>query len=257
MKQKHTLIVGGTSGSGLYLAEKLARNNHNVSVIGLNPSKSLRNVKNISFFDQDLTKEKQIKPLCEKIIDKNGTLDNLIFYQRYRGKEDDWQCEIQTSLTATKIIIETLSEHFINNSNKSIVLISSKAREFIAYEQPISYHVAKAGIYQITRYYAYKLGSNGIRVNAVCPGAVLKSANKEFYSDNKDLIKMYEQITPLKRMGTSEDIANAVIFLCSDKASFITGQEIVVDGGLSLCWQESLARKLAFSNKKLNNKEKK
>jgi 3-oxoacyl-[acyl-carrier protein] reductase len=73
----------------------------------------------------------------------------------------------------------------------------------------------------------------------------LKAESREFYLRNKPLQRLYRQITPLGRMGTTEEIAGVIAFLCSPAASFVTGQDIAVDGGLSLLWQESVARKAA------------
>ncbi|HEX8096589.1 MAG TPA: SDR family oxidoreductase, partial [Pyrinomonadaceae bacterium] len=98
------------------------------------------------------------------------------------------------------------------------------------------------------RYYAVKLGPRGVRVNCVSPGAVLKDESKDFYLKNERLYNLYRRITPLGRMATSEEIADVVTFLCGPKAAFITGQNIIVDGGLSLGWHESLARGLAPPN---------
>ena len=128
-----------------------------------------------------------------------------------------------------------------------IVNIGSTTGFSVNLESPV-YHVAKAGISQLARYYAYVLGPKGIRVNSVSPGTIIKEESEEFYSKNQPLRDLYNSIIPLGRMGTAIEIANVVTFLCSPKASFITGQDIVVDGGISLQWHESMARTLALRN---------
>ena len=110
----------------------------------------------------------------------------------------------------------------------------------------MSYHVAKSGLIHMMRYYAVKLGPMGIRVNAVSFGAVVKQESKAFYARNAALKSLCRTITPLGRMGTAKDIVQVVDFLCSSKAAFVTGQNIVVDGGLSLQWPGSLAQKIAL-----------
>jgi NAD(P)-dependent dehydrogenase (short-subunit alcohol dehydrogenase family) len=85
----------------------------------------------------------------------------------------------------------------------------------------------------------------GIRVNCVSPGTTVKDENRNFYKQNLSLRELYAGITPLRRMGTAEDVAAVVAFLCSKQAGFITGQNIIVDGGASLQWPESMARGLA------------
>jgi NAD(P)-dependent dehydrogenase (short-subunit alcohol dehydrogenase family) len=96
----------------------------------------------------------------------------------------------------------------------------------------------------LVRYYACSLGARGIRVNCVSPGVILKREAEAFYRLNKKLVALYERVAPLRRFGTAADVAAVVRFLCSEDAAFITGQEVVVDGGISLIWQASLARQL-------------
>ncbi len=245
MKRQHSLIVGGTRGSGRVLVRTLAKQDHRLSVIGRRvPSELYRQNPNVAYWSVDLSSRERLLKVLREIVRKNGKLNNLVFFQRYRGDGDNWIGEINTSLTATKDVIELLANDFDSSSENfnSIVIISSLASSLIAEEQPLSYHVAKAGLNQMVRYYAVLLGPKGIRTNGVSPGAVLKEEARDFYLSNAKLYNLYKRFTPLRRMGTSEDIAHVIAFLCSPQASFITGQNIVVDGGLSLQWQESLAR---------------
>lgn len=114
----------------------------------------------------------------------------------------------------------------------------------MASEQALGYHVAKAGLMQMARYYAVKLGPKGIRVNAVSSDAIIKPEARAFYRKNRRIPALYRKITPLRRMGTAEDAVHAIDFLCSSKASFVTGHNLLVDGGLSLKSQGSLAKEL-------------
>jgi NAD(P)-dependent dehydrogenase (short-subunit alcohol dehydrogenase family) len=125
-------------------------------------------------------------------------------------------------------------------------MISSIASRSVADEQDEGYHAAKSGLLGLCRYYAHRLGPREIRVNCVSLGTILKENSKKFFLEQKELHELYCRITPLRRMGTAKEVAEVVGFLLSEKASFITGQEIVVDGGVGLQWQESLARGLAI-----------
>ena len=101
------------------------------------------------------------------------------------------------------------------------------------------------------RYYAVRYGPKNIRCNCILPSTVVKPENKDFFSRNNKIRKMIEKITPLGRMGSSQDIANLIEFLCSDKSSYITGNLFYIDGGLSLVGQESIARDiLGYNHKK-------
>ena len=172
-------------------------------------------------------------------INKNLKINNIIFSQRYRG--DDPKLDFEVSLNSTSTIIELLKNKMTKDS--SIVLISSIAIKTILDDQPLSYHLTRAGIYQMTKYYAVTLGSKGIRFNCVLPTKIIKPENYKFYNKkNNPITLMMKKITPLKRMGNSQDVANLVEFLCSDQSCFITGNSFFVDGGLSLVGQESIAR---------------
>ncbi len=242
MKKMHTLVVGGTRGIGKALVRLLANKRNLVSVIARNHPNQGKAVKGATYWKLDITKVDAFKKMLPRIIRKNGKLNNLVFFQKYRGDED-WKGEIMLSLTATKNIIEITPTFFVDEGG-SIVIMSSSVGHLISYDQPLGYHVGKAGINQMARYYAVKLGHKGIRVNSVSPCAVLKEETKEFYQKNKNLYNLYKDIAPLGRMGTSEDIANVIMFLCSPAGSFITGQNIIVDGGISIIGQEALGRKL-------------
>lgn len=251
--QDHILIIGGTSGIGKAVVELFASEPQNtISVLGRKNLES--KYLNIKYLKSDLSEIKKSLGLISKQIKKFGALSCIIFLQRYRGNKDSWQGELDISLTATKEIIEHCKVSLKKQS--SIIITSSSAGKFIASEQPISYHIAKAALEQMIRYYAVELGKKSIRVNGVASGTILKEENKEFYKKNLKLTKLYQEIIPLKRMGEAKEIASVIKFLSSEAASFITGQTIVVDGGTSLLWQESLARKLT-SAKKLNVTRKK
>ena len=173
-----------------------------------------------------------------------GPLRHVVFCQRYRGQGDDWEGELQVSLGATDEIIRLIAPRVDGEADHSIVIISSIASRLVYEEQPVGYHVAKAALSQVVRFYAVQLGPQHIRVNAVLPAIVVKEESQQFYAENVALLDQYNAMTPLGRLGTSEDVANVVEFLCSDKASFITGQEIVVDGGVSVVGHTALAMRL-------------
>jgi len=241
----HTLIVGGTRGIGRALVRTLLDEHHTVSVIGRRPaSEADRRLSSVSYWLVNLANHEQLSAALGEIVQKNGKLNNLIFVQRYRGEGNDWTGEIDITLTATKFVIDRVVGEFSETDENAIVIVSSVASHFIVSEQPVSYHIAKASLDQMVRYYAVVLGPRGIRVNGVAPGTVLKDESKDFYLKNEEVLKVYKGITPLGRMGTSTDVTQVIAFLCSHNASFVTGQTIVVDGGVSLQGHESLARQL-------------
>jgi NAD(P)-dependent dehydrogenase (short-subunit alcohol dehydrogenase family) len=241
----HALVVGGTRGLGREVVRILSSRGSQVSVIGRrDPPEGDRQIPNVQHWIADLLDGDAALRAAESAVGSNGLLNYLIFCQRYRGKDNDWAGEIQVSLTATKQLIEALAPRFAPEGDRGIVLVSSVFGDRVGEGQPLSYHLGKAGINHMARFYAVSLGRKGIRVNVVTPFTFLKEESKDFYLNNRELQALYQEMIPLGRMGTAEDSANAVAFLCSPAASFINGQNLYVDGGLSVVWPETLARKL-------------
>ncbi len=243
---KHVLVVGGTKGIGYTLVQKWASENFMVSVIARRAADKQVTPSNVHYWPVDLLDQNTLSSVLNDMVTRHGPIRSLVFFQRYRGDGDDWEGEIAISLTATKKIIEYLSDKFDACEERAIVLVSSVAAYYVAGEQPLSYHVGKAGINQMVRYYAVTLGGKGVRVNCVSFGTMLKERSKDFYLQNESLHDLYKQMTPLGRMGTAEEVADVIDFLCNSKASFITGQNILVDGGVSLQAHESLVQNIMF-----------
>jgi len=233
MNKFKSLIFGGSKGIGSVISSSLKDRGDFVSNCSRNETGLKEDIKSsIETFDYKSLKYK---------------FDNLIFAHRYRGKE---------SIEDYKITVDAVSkllEHgnkFINK-NGSIVILNSMAHRYVFQEQSPSYHYTRGALISLTKYYAVKLGSYGIRCNIINPGTVIKPENRDYYSSNLNKKKYIETLTPLKKMGDSQDIANLAIFLCSEKSMFITGQEISVDGGISLLSQET-AGKIILNNELKN-----
>lgn len=246
-KDKHTIIIGGTRGLGKIVTNVLRKEGHKLSILARNkPEKDKQNTGDVLYIEADLLKNDSFSQKLTEIIKTRGRVHHLIFLQRYRGDGDRWVGDLEISLNATRNIIDFLINEFDTdvNSHSSIVIVSSIGGIFAVNSQPLSYSVAKAGLNQMVRYYAAKLGSKGIRVNAVSPITFLKEESRHYYLENKKLNELYQNIIPLKRMCTADDVANVISFLCSFRASFISGQNIIVDGGLSVVAHEEMARTL-------------
>jgi NAD(P)-dependent dehydrogenase (short-subunit alcohol dehydrogenase family) len=238
------IVFGGTRGIGRAVAKLLAREGNQVVVVGRREPAPGSLDPAIQVVTGDFTEPAPLAEKLRRVIREHGKIRGMVFTQRFRGSSDPWQGEFQVTLSATKYLIEDLQDEFDGNGKGAIVVVGSNAAQFVAREQPLSYHVAKAGLVQLVRYFAATLGSKSIRVNAVSPCTILKEESRAFYLGNERLSELYRRITPLGRMGTAEEVAEAVAFLCGPRASFITGQELTVDGGLSLALHDSLARAL-------------
>ncbi len=233
MKNKISIIVGGTRGIGKVISKTLHKRGDKIITL------SRENLKNKTHIAVDLSLEDSIikNSISKYFKKKSFRINNLVFCQRYRGNE--FELDFKVSLYATRIIIELLKNKMTKDS--SIVLISSIAIKTILTDQPLSYHLTRAGMDQMVRYYAVTLGKNGIRFNCVLPTRIIKPENYKFYNKkNNPITTMMKKVTPLKRMGNSQDVANLVEFLTSKKSSFITGCTIPLDGGAHLQNHESI-----------------
>jgi NAD(P)-dependent dehydrogenase (short-subunit alcohol dehydrogenase family) len=235
----HTLVVGGTRGIGRAVVRHFCKLGHAVSVLGRRDAAEAK-LDRVHAFKVDLTNARSLNAVLARALKAHGPVANVIFLQRFRGEGDAWQGELDVSLTATRNVLEQLRGHFTNPG--AVVMVASHASHLVAAEQPAGYHVGKAGLVQLARCYAVALGPEGVRVNCVTPGTVLKEESRDFFLNDKALQALYRRITPLGRMGRAEEVADVIAFLCTAQASFVTGQNLAVDGGLSLHWQESLAR---------------
>jgi NAD(P)-dependent dehydrogenase (short-subunit alcohol dehydrogenase family) len=245
MADRHYAVFGGTRGTGQALVQHLLRTEGNkVSVFGRTHEASA-GLPQLAAYTVDVSDAIALRSALDLSVATHGKLDSVIFMQRNRAASDAFDTDLAVALTATKNAIEHLvaGDHFSGGeAGNSIVVVSSIADHFIAPEQDVGYHVSKAGLAQLARYYALQLGSRGIRVNSVSPCVVIKDAAREFYRENSWITDRFERFIPLGRAGSSQDIINAIMFLASDQASYITGQNIVVDGGLTLRSHESIIR---------------
>ena len=137
---------------GRELVRLLADQGHAVSVLGRSaPSEADSQLANVEHWAVDILQNEALKKTLGEIISARGNLNSLVFFQRFRGDSDSWEGEIETSLTATKNTIEFLADKFRLGENCSIVAVGSIASDFIADEQPVSYHVGKSGLGQMVR----------------------------------------------------------------------------------------------------------
>ena len=233
---RHYVVVGGTRGLGKVFADRATGAGDVVSILG----RSAPNAPSAGSFMCDLQHPDEAAAVLDEVRRQRGELDGLAFFQRFRGPGDDWGDELQTSLNAAKTMIERSVPLFKPDGLKSIVLTSSVNAAFISPKLPVGYHVAKAGLCQLARYYACKLGEFGIRVNVVCPGTFVKPENKAYYQSHPDVAARLAKVSPLNRMGTADEVVDVLEFLLSEKSSFLTGQTLTVDGGVSLQWHEHL-----------------
>jgi len=189
----------------------------------------------------DVSKESDCIRLIDETIKHYSRIDILVNnagIQQEVPFEDTslevWQKILAVDLTGPFVCSREAVKHMLNQTPKGGCIINiSSVHQIIPKPHYIPYATSKAGIEMMTKTMALELAHENIRVNVVAPGAIETDMNQELKDDQHELNKVLSRI-PLRRIGTSDEIANMVEFLASDKASYVTGSTFLVDGGMTL-----------------------
>lgn len=245
MKEKTALITGSGSGIGQSIAIAFAEQGAMVIVADISKASADETVNLIAkkggravSLQCDVSKRDDVKKLIEKIEIDYGRLDfacnnagihNPESEYLPDADEDTWDEIIAVNLKGVFLCMKYEVQLMLKQKSGVIVNISSLSG-LLAESGCYAYTASKHGILGLTKTAAYDVAKDGIRINAVCPGAVmtpgLAAAPEEFRQELTDK-------TPVGRLGKPEEIAAAVLWLCSDMAGYITGTGIVIDGGVS------------------------
>ena len=238
----HAVVVGGTKGLGLVVVERFLARGFDVTVLSRNPGEKHAGIPRVHHVPVDLEALTAFDAIDTARLTAPGPIRYLVLSQRFRGVGDPWAGEIQVGLNASKILIEGCAPFFASEGDRAIAVASSVYAQFVGGSQPVGYHVVKAGLNAMVRYYAWSLGRTGIRTNAIMPLSYVKDESRAFYQAQGELNAVYDRFVPLRRMGEAGENADAIDYLCSEKASFVNGQNLFVDGGVSVMWPEEVAR---------------
>ena len=239
LKNKVIIVTGG---NGL-LGKEIVSNALREGAICINVDINHKTTSDYLKINCDITKPESIDKTIELVIEKYGRIDGLV-NNAYPRSNDwglkfeeipylSWKLNVDWQMNSYFYFSQKVLNFMITNKSGSIVNMASiygiVGPDFTVYNgtdltMPAAYSAIKGGIINFTRYLASYVGTNNIRVNAVSPGGIFDNQNPLF-------VKNYNNKVPLKRLGLPKDISPAVIFLLSDDSSYITGQNIAIDGG--------------------------
>lgn len=250
--ENHVAVVtGSTRGIGEEIAKQLADVGASVVVSGRTATDGKQVVETIEsaggtavFQQTDVRKPGDIETLVDVAVDEYGKLDILV---NNAGFETDtspdevdlqtWDAILETDFRAYWLAAKTAYPHLVESDNAAIVNVSSN-HSFVTQPKKFPYNAVKAGIDGMTRSMAVAWGVDDIRVNSVNPGWTMVERIANSLTDEE--LAYLDRIHPVGRTGTPEDVANAVLYLVSELAAFVTGTCLVVDGGRAAVMQDDL-----------------
>ncbi|MBK7128544.1 MAG: SDR family oxidoreductase [Crocinitomicaceae bacterium] len=237
---KTALVTGAANGIGKAIATRLVNEGYFTILADVDEENGQKQAaalgKSAEFKTCNISDEKSVETLFSYIKEKYNTLDALVNNAGiirdnviWRMPVEDFDKVIEINLRGTWLMCRQAAMLMRPVNKGRIVNISSRA--WLGNRGQSNYAASKAGVVGMTRVLALELGANGILVNAIAPGLIDTPLTQKLPADVQE--KLIEA-QPTKSMGTPEDIAQAVAFLCDDKTKFITGQTIYVDGGKSI-----------------------
>ena len=234
---KTAIVTGAGAGIGKAICQKLSQNNYRVGMLDLNEenvNEASKGIKNCAPLHGDVTNQESIKKAFEKFGEIPDLLVNnvgiVLFGPLEEHSVEDYSKSLNINLLGSFITSRILINGMIKKGSGSIINMSSVngVNPGIGIG---AYPASKAGIISMTQQMAIEWGKFGIRVNCISPGFIDAGMSKPIYEDPK-VRELRGGAVPSGRLGEADDIANAVLFLDSENASYVNGHNLVVDGGV-------------------------
>ena len=242
LKGKIALVTGAGSGLGLATARAFAREGASVMINDLREEVARKAAASLpgrhGAVGGDVSKEPDVEAMVKAALETFGRIDILVnnagvpdsFAPTVDQPLSHWQRLIDIHLTGTYLVSQKVAPHMIRQGGGAMVNLSSIAG-VVGLPVRTAYSAAKAGISMLTRVLGCEWGPHNIRVNAIAPGYILTPLTEGLMKEGKIDTNRIRKRTPMGKLGRPEDIAEAMVFLCSDRARFITTVTMPVDGG--------------------------
>lgn len=190
----------------------------------------------------DVSEKEQVERAVEKIIREFGYVDILVnahgifqWMEAEKMSEEDWDRMLNVNLKGVFLMCQAVGRHMISRRKGKIINIASMSGVIVNKPQPQShYNTSKAGVIMLTKSLAAEWSKYNVNVNCISPGYTLTPPVKRFLAEHEEYERLWIELIPLKRFAKPIDIVGAAIFLASSASDYITGQNIVIDGGYTV-----------------------
>lgn len=259
LRNKTVIVTGGGSNIGRAIVHAFAAEGANIAIAELAPAQGEKVAAEVAAMSSgsramviacDVTDPAQVDSMVRQSIAEFGSVDVLVnnvgwtidrlFLEKPR---EEWEKEVRVNLWSGINCIHAVLPHMVERQAGAIVSISSDAGRMGEYREAV-YSACKAGIIALSKAIARETGRYGLRVNVVCPGLVVPSADESISPESMwhqmrdvftdEVLERVKRSYILRRLAKASEVANAVVFLASDAASFITGQTLSVSGGYTM-----------------------
>jgi NAD(P)-dependent dehydrogenase (short-subunit alcohol dehydrogenase family) len=236
MDQKCAIVTGAARGIGLATAKMFLEQGWRVALVDCDAEELAKQdgTADTLLLPLDVSKPEETEAMVARTLDWSGRVDALVnnagvaeFGPVEETDFDGWRRVMATNLDGVFLCTQAAT-HALKDSRGSVVNIGSISG-LRASTLRVAYGTSKAAVIHLTKQHAAELGEYGIRVNCVCPGPVRTKLAMAVHT--QDIIDAYHDAIPLNRYGSENEIAEVITFLCSDRASYVTGQVIAADGG--------------------------
>jgi NAD(P)-dependent dehydrogenase (short-subunit alcohol dehydrogenase family) len=242
---KVALVTGGASGIGRASAAAFAREGAMVAVADVAKEGGEETVRMIQaaggeglFMRADVSRAAEVERLIEKVVERYGRLDYAHNNAGIGGPlaltadcaEEDWDRIIEVNLKGVWLCMKYETRQMLKQGSGAIVNTAS-ASGLVGFPGVSAYCASKGGVIQLTKAAALEYAKTRIRVNAVCPGPIRTPMMERLLAERPEVEGGIIAMQPIGRMGRAEEVAAAVVWLCSEAASYVTGHAMAVDGG--------------------------
>ena len=246
-KRRTALVTGASQGLGAAIALRLARDGYDLAVTEMTAeplSNTLSSLQAVGAravpIELDVRDQRSVETAVEEAAAALGGLDVLVNNAGVTLRRnavdvtrEEWETVLSVNLTGTFFMSQQMAKHLIAENRPGCIVSLASTHGVVALAQRSTYGISKGAIIHMTRMLAFEWASYGIRVNAIAPGTIETPSRAAYFTENPQARESMLSRVPMGHFGTPEDVAGAVAYLAGADGAFVTGQTLLLDGGLT------------------------